>query len=67
MCLEYSLDRRDAAELLVGAVRGVLSNGIRTADIAAAGERPVSCREMADAVLGELGKLAVHARRVMSS
>jgi 3-isopropylmalate dehydrogenase len=67
MCLEYSLDQRGAADLLVGAIRGVLRNGVRTPDIATVGEQPVSCREMTDAVLGELDQFADHASQAMPS
>jgi 3-isopropylmalate dehydrogenase len=39
------------------AVRGVLASGIRTADIAAEGIKPVGTKAMGDAVLQALNKL----------
>ena len=51
MLLRYSLDRSDLADLIERAVAATLADGIRTRDIAVAGETPVSCTEMADCVL----------------
>ena len=54
MLLRYSLDRPEAADRVEQAVRKVLSQGLRTADIARSDERPVGCVEMADAVVEAL-------------
>ncbi|MCT6814530.1 3-isopropylmalate dehydrogenase, partial [Bombella apis] len=58
MMLRYSLDRGADSELIEQAVSNVLASGLRTADIAAAGESRVSTAEMGEAVLKELQKLA---------
>ncbi len=58
MMLRYSLDRGEDSELIEQAVSNVLASGLRTADIAAAGEARVSTAEMGAAVLKELQKLA---------
>ena len=67
MCLHYSLDASGASDLLVHAIRTVLARGIRTADIAAAGEQSVPGVAMTDAVLDALGELAGGAQKVMPS
>ncbi len=54
MLLRYSLDQVAAAQRVEQAVRSVLSQGLRTADIARADEPRVSCREMGDAVVAAL-------------
>ena len=54
MLLRYSLDQAAAADRVEKAVRNVLSQGLRTADIARADERRVSCSEMGDAVVAAL-------------
>ncbi|MFT3803175.1 MAG: 3-isopropylmalate dehydrogenase [Burkholderiaceae bacterium] len=54
MLLRYSLDQEEAARRLETAVRKVLAQGYRTADIAEAGGRTVGTREMADAVIAAL-------------
>jgi 3-isopropylmalate dehydrogenase len=51
MLLEHSLDAPEAAGWIRAAVAGVLSQGHRTADLAAAGETPIGCVEMGDRVL----------------
>ncbi|HSR71543.1 MAG TPA: 3-isopropylmalate dehydrogenase [Kiloniellales bacterium] len=58
MLLRYSLDLDDDARLIETAVERVLAAGLRTADIAAPGTKPVSTRAMGDAVLAELDRLA---------
>lgn len=54
MCLRYSVAEPDAADRLEAAVRKVLADGVRTADIAAPGAEPVSTSAMTDAVLHAL-------------
>ena len=54
MLLRYSLDQPAAADKVERAVRKVLSQGLRTADIARSDERRVSCPEMGDAVVAAL-------------
>jgi 3-isopropylmalate dehydrogenase len=54
MMFRYTFARADIAEPIEKAVREVLARGLRTADIAAPGERCVGTREMGDAVLGAL-------------
>jgi 3-isopropylmalate dehydrogenase len=56
MMLRYSFDLGDEADLVEAAVRQALGAGIRTGDIARAGQTRVSTRSMGDAVLGELAK-----------
>jgi 3-isopropylmalate dehydrogenase len=51
MMFRYTFARADVAERIEGAVRKVLGSGLRTADVAAPGERSVGTREMGDAVL----------------
>jgi 3-isopropylmalate dehydrogenase len=55
MMLRYSLDQDAAAVRVENAVRKVLSQGYRTADIFRAGARRVGTREMGDAVVAALG------------
>jgi 3-isopropylmalate dehydrogenase len=54
MMLRYSLDRPDAADRIESAVRSVLAEGWRTADIASAGAKTVGTREMGDAVVAAI-------------
>ena len=54
MLLEHSLDAVDAANAVRAAVAGVLATGVRTADLATAGEPSIGCREMGDRVLANL-------------
>jgi 3-isopropylmalate dehydrogenase len=56
MMLRYSFDLGDEADLVETSVRQALAAGIRTGDIARAGQTRVSTRSMGDAVLGELEK-----------
>ncbi|MDX2027124.1 MAG: 3-isopropylmalate dehydrogenase [Alphaproteobacteria bacterium] len=58
MMFRYSLDMAKEADLLENAVRAVLDSGIRTADIAAPGQKPIGTRAMGDAVIESLNKLA---------
>jgi 3-isopropylmalate dehydrogenase len=55
MMLRYSFDREAAAARVEAAVRKVLSQGYRTADIYKAGTRRVGTREMGDAVVAAMG------------
>jgi 3-isopropylmalate dehydrogenase len=54
MMLRHGLDRPDDAERVEAAVDSVLESGLRTADLAAAGESTVGTTEMTDAVLAEM-------------
>ena len=54
MMLRYSLDEAGAAARIERAVEAVLDTGLRTADIAAAGQPPVSTAAMGDAVVAAL-------------
>lgn len=54
MMLRFSLGREDAAAALEAAVDGVLGSGLRTADLAAPGERVASTTEMGAAVRAEI-------------
>ncbi|HEX9180090.1 MAG TPA: isocitrate/isopropylmalate family dehydrogenase, partial [Burkholderiales bacterium] len=54
MMLRHSLNREQEAARIEGAVRKVLAQGIRTADIHEAGTRRVGTAEMGDAVVGAL-------------
>jgi 3-isopropylmalate dehydrogenase len=50
MMFRYTFSRTEVADRIEAAVRQVLGEGYRTADIATAGERVVGTREMGDAV-----------------
>jgi 3-isopropylmalate dehydrogenase len=54
MMLRYSLRQEKAAERIEAAVRKVLRDGYRTADIFTAGMKKVGTKEMGDAVLAAL-------------
>jgi 3-isopropylmalate dehydrogenase len=54
MMLRYSLKQEKSAERVEAAVRKVLGEGYRTADILTAGMRKVGTKEMGDAVLAAL-------------
>ena len=54
MMLRHSLDQQQAAHRIETAVRKVLQNGWRTADLASKGEQIVSCSQMGDLVLEAL-------------
>lgn len=54
MLLRYSLDEEAAASRVEAAVRKVLADGVRTADIARPGDKVSSCTEMGDAVVAAL-------------
>ena len=55
MMFRYTFSRADVADRIEAAVRRVLAQGHRTADIAAPGERVIGAREMGDAVAAALG------------
>ena len=54
MMLRFSLDQAEAADRLEAAVRKVLDQGLRTADIASEGSTRVGTRQMGDAVVAAL-------------
>ena len=54
MMLRYSLNQEAAAQRIEQAVRKVLAQGHRTADIAQAGEKVIGTAAMGDAVLAAL-------------
>jgi 3-isopropylmalate dehydrogenase len=54
MMFRYTFSRADVAQRIEGAVRKVLAQGMRTADIALSGETITGTREMGDAVVAAL-------------
>ncbi len=58
MSLRYSFGLLEAADMVEKAVANVLEQGLRTKDIAAAGQNAVSTTEMGDAILREVQKIA---------
>ena len=52
----YSLQQEAAAQLIEAAVERVLSAGYRTADIAAAGDTPVSTDKMGDLIVAAINE-----------
>jgi 3-isopropylmalate dehydrogenase len=58
MMLRISFERDKEAEVLEAAVRAVLDSGIRTADIASEGIKPVKTSDMGGAVIQALNKLS---------
>ena len=54
MCLRYSFDQGELAERIEAAVKNILNEGTRTADIMAEGTTLVSTGEMGDAVIAAL-------------
>jgi 3-isopropylmalate dehydrogenase len=54
MMLRYTLNQEAAAQRLEDAVKKVLAQGLRTADIYTEGTKKVSCSEMGDAVVAAL-------------
>ncbi|HSS71428.1 MAG TPA: 3-isopropylmalate dehydrogenase [Casimicrobiaceae bacterium] len=54
MMFRYTFSRPDVAERIEAAVRRVLAQGCRTADIARPGERTIGTREMGEAVAAAL-------------
>ncbi len=58
MCLRYSLDMAEQADLVEQAVENVLAGGLRTADIMQPGKAKVSTSVMGESVTREMDKLA---------
>ena len=54
MMLRFSLNQAEAADRIESAVKSVLAQGLRTADIYSEGTRKVGTREMGDAVVAAL-------------
>lgn len=54
MMLRFSLNQAGAADRIESAVKAVLAQGLRTADIHSVGTTRVSTREMGDAVVSAL-------------
>jgi len=54
MMLRFSLNQAAAADRIESAVKGVLEQGLRTADIHSAGTTQVGTKEMGDAVVAQL-------------
>lgn len=54
MMLRYSFDLKAEADKLEAAIRKVLADGLRTADIAESGVKPISTSEMGDAIVKAL-------------
>jgi 3-isopropylmalate dehydrogenase len=58
MALRYSFDRGREADLIEQAIAAALARGLRTADIKSEGTTVVGTRQMGEAIIGELEKLA---------
>jgi 3-isopropylmalate dehydrogenase len=58
MALRYSFNMGKEADLLDQAIAAALARGLRTADIKSEGCKIVSTKEMGEAIMGELEKLA---------
>ncbi|MEQ9557614.1 MAG: 3-isopropylmalate dehydrogenase [Rhodospirillales bacterium] len=58
MCLKYSFDMGEDADLIEQACKNVLDQGLRTADIMEAGMTKISTTQMGDSLAKELDKLA---------
>jgi 3-isopropylmalate dehydrogenase len=58
MALRYSFGMTKEADMIEQAIANTLAKGLRTADIKGKSEKTVGTREMADAILAELEKLA---------
>lgn len=54
LMLDFSFKQYDAGHAIRNAVKKVISKGIRTGDIAAKGQKPVSTSEMGKAIIAEL-------------
>jgi len=57
MCLRYSFDLAEEADMIEAAVKAVLKGGLRTGDIMQAGKAKVSTTVMGEAVVRELDKM----------
>ena len=58
MAMRYSLGMNREADLLEEAIAAALGKGLRTADIKSEGAKVVGTKEMGEAVLGEMDRLA---------
>lgn len=58
MALRYSCDLITEADLLEKAIAATLDKGLRTADIAEAGDATISTAQMGDAIIAELNALS---------
>jgi 3-isopropylmalate dehydrogenase len=58
MALRYSLGLGEAADMVEKAISNVLNSGLRTKDIAAAGQNAVSTQEMGAAIMKEVQHIA---------
>ncbi len=58
MALRYSFDRGKEADLIDQAIAATLDKGLRTADIKSEGCKLVGTRDMGDAIIAEVEKLA---------
>ena len=58
MCLRYSFDMIEDADMVEQAVENVLDSGLRTGDIMQPGMTKISCQAMGEAVTAEMDKLA---------
>ena len=58
MALRYSLGLGEAADMVEKAISNVLNSGLRTKDIAAAGQNAVSTQEMGAAIMKEVHHIA---------
>jgi 3-isopropylmalate dehydrogenase len=54
LLLRHSLELNEEAALVEEAIRTVIAGGARTADIAVAGEKVLSTREMTAAIIQQL-------------
>ncbi|MBL0423214.1 3-isopropylmalate dehydrogenase [Ramlibacter sp. AW1] len=59
MMLRFSLDQPEAADRIESAVRQVLAQGLRTADIHSEGTTQVGTRDMGDAVVAAITKTTI--------
>ncbi len=57
MMFKYSFSYEKEAQMIENAVENVLNEGIRTADIAKAGDNKISCEEMGDKIISQLKKI----------
>jgi len=57
MCLRYSFDMDEEAELVETAIKNVLAGGLRTADIMQPGKAKVSTSVMGETIIREMEKL----------
>ncbi len=58
MMLRYSFDQMAAADAIENAVAAVLEDGLRTGDIAQAGDKVIGCKAMGEAIRARIKELA---------